>query len=293
MRAEVVYILAATVLVVLIISCTWLVAKTRYRIPRDSTVTFTADRFHEFDPSAPPSRRDAVWATSCNVNYVQGVLKLHKSMQNVGSLYPLVCFCTDSTSETQEQELRAANIRTIRVPLASIHNPYNRKWTEAFVKLECWMLPHERVCWIDSDTIQLQNCDELMDVPLESRGIACAVDHEIFPRSTDRVVFKMLQSGLFVLSPSVQMYKELRGNLGVVRSADGGDQGFLTSFYAKLDFRPVVFLSSAYNYMKRGLLRHDEFDLRRIKVLHFVGHPKPWKGGERGYETLQRIWEET
>jgi hypothetical protein len=213
-------------------------------------------------------------------------------MRNVGSRYPLVCFCTDSTSLLQEEELRAANIQTVRVSLCSISNPYNPRWTEAFVKLECWRLPHERVCWIDSDTIQLQNCDELMDIPLREHGIACAVDHEVFPRPSDHVVFRMLQTGLFALTPSKQTYELLRANLGVVRSVDGGDQGFLTSFYATLGFRPVVFLSSTFNYMKRGLHRHKEYDLAKIKVLHFVGNPKPWRGGERGYEPLQAVWEE-
>ena len=43
--------------------------------------------------------------------------------------------------------------------------------------------------------------------------------------------------------------------------------------------------------MKRGLKRHPQFDLSEIKILHYVGHPKPWNGGEPGYEQLQRLWD--
>ena len=80
-------------------------------------------------------------------------------------------------------------------------------------------------------------------------------------------------------------------SLGKVESVDGSDQGFLTSYYALTSFDDVRFFSSTYNYMKRGLTRHPQYDLSRIKILHYVGHPKPWDGGEPGYEALQRIWD--
>ena len=72
---------------------------------------------------------------------------------------------------------------------------------------------------------------------------------------------------------------------------DGSDQGFLASYDALSSFDDVRFFSSACNYMKRGLKRHPQFDLSEIKILHDVGHPKPWDGGESGYERLQRIWD--
>lgn len=290
MGSKLTYALIVVFLVLLVTTTCVLHAATTSHSPYQHN---TNARFHDFQERLPPPRGDAVWATSCNSNYVQGVLKLNKSMRNVGSRYPLVCFCFDSVSESQEKDLREANIRTVRLPLSSIFNPYKPKWTESFGKLECWRLPHAKVCWIDSDMIQLQNCDELLDVPLPPHGIACAVDHEIFPKASSLAAFNMFQSGLFVLTPAPETYTMLHKKLGVLPSADGGDQGFLTSFYAELAFRPVVFLSSAYNYGKRGYHRHSEFDLQKVKVLHFVGHPKPWKGGENGYEALQKIWERT
>ena len=149
------------------------------------------------------------------------------------------------------------------------------------------------VHWIDSDTIQLQNGDELMNVPLKPRGIACAVDHEVFPDPSEHVRLRMLQTGVFVLRPSLETYEMIKAQLGKVESVDGSDQGFLTSYYALSSFDNVCFLSSAYNYMKRGLKRHPQFDLSEITILHYVGHPKPWNGGEPGYEQLQRLWDLT
>lgn len=183
-------------------------------------------------------------------------------------------------------------IETIRVRLSDIHNPYKPNWTESFVRLQCWKLTkYDKVCWIDSDTIQLQNCDELLSLPIAPDGVACAVDHVHFPAENEPVGFRMIQAGVLVLRPSIDMYNAVSAQLGKIPSADGSDQGFLTSFFALNSFESVIFLSSAYNYGKRGLHRHKEYDLRKIKILHFVGHPKPWNGGELGYEVLQSLWE--
>ena len=250
----------------------------------------TRRRFDAFEVLEPSGK--AAWVTSCNREYFEGVLKLHRSMRQVKTEFPLVCFCTDSTTAEQERSLNDAGILTRRIALSSLTNPYKHKWLEAFVKLECWKLTdYDKVCWIDADTIQLQNSDELMKVSLKPHGIACAVDHEVFPERSEEVRLRMLQTGVFVLRPASETYERIKAQLGKVESVDGSDQGFLTSYYALSSFDEVRFFSSAYNYMKRGLKRHPQFDLSEIKILHYVGHPKPWNGGEPGYERLQRIWD--
>jgi lipopolysaccharide biosynthesis glycosyltransferase len=250
----------------------------------------TRHEFHAFEMLEPSGK--AAWVTSCNREYFEGVLKLHRSMRHVKSEFPLVCFCTDSTTGEQERALIDEGIITKRVALSSLTNPYKHKWLEAFVKLECWKLTdYDKVCWIDSDTIQLQNADELMNISLKPHGIACAVDHEVFPEPSEHVRLRMIQTGVVVLRPSSETYEMIKAQLGKVESVDGSDQGFLTSYYALSSFDDVRFFSSAYNYMKRGLKRHPQFDLSEIKILHYVGHPKPWNGGEPGYERLQRIWD--
>ena len=249
----------------------------------------TRHKFHDFEVAEPSGK--AAWVTSCNKEYFEGVLKLHRSMRNVKSDFPLVCFCTDSTTVEQERALVDDGIVTRRVALSSLANPYKPKWLEAFVKLECWKLTdYDKVCWIDSDTIQLQNSDDLMSVPLKPHGIACAVDHEVFPEPSEHVRLRMLQTGVCALLPSLETYEMIQAQLGKVESVDGSDQGFLTSYYALSSFDNVCFLPSAYNYMKRGLKRHPQFDLSKVKILHYVGQPKPWNGGEPGYEQLQRLW---
>ena len=286
-------ILLASVASLVMCLLVYLVARGRHARRRKPRRWYqTSHEFHRFETSEPPGR--ATWVTSCNREYFEGVLKLRRSMRQVESEFPLLCFCTDSTTVEQERALNAAGVLTRRVELSSIKNPYKPKWLEAFVKLECWKLTeYDKVCWIDADTIQLQNVDDLMGVPLAPHGIACAVDHEVFPQPSEHVRLRMLQTGVFVLRPSLETHEMITSRLGKVESVDGSDQGFLTSCYASSSFDDVLFLSSAYNYMKRGLKRHPQFDLSEIKILHFVGHPKPWNGGEAGYEELQRLWDQT
>lgn len=129
-------------------------------------------------------------------------------------------------------------IITRRLSLSSVANPYKPKWLEAFVKLETWRLTEfDRVRWIDADTLQLQNSDDLMTVPLEPHGIACAVDHEVFPEPSERVRLRMLQTGVFVVRPSLETHARIKAQLGRVESDDGSG--------ARRDRTACVFYSGA------------------------------------------------
>lgn len=174
-----------------------------------------------------------------------------------------------------------------------IPNYYNEKWDESFLKLKVFsLINYDKICWIDSDIIVLKNCDELFNLPVNEYNLASAIDNEIFPdKDTKLNKINMIQAGLFVLKPNLERYNHIIKNLGKLHSNDGSDQGYLTEYYYKLNkFENYLFLSSIYNYMKRGLKRHKQYDIRKIKCLHFVGNPKPWYGGEKGYEKLQNIY---
>ena len=122
---------------------------------------------------------------------------------------------------------------------------------------------------MDSDIIFLDNVDELMSIPLSHSGIASALDSESIDVRDKQTTphFQMIQTGLFVAKPSKRIYNDMENAKGRLSSWDGGDQGFLTSYFAQNDFSTSYLLSSAYNYMKRGLIRDPEFDLMKIKVL--------------------------
>lgn len=205
---------------------------------------------------------------------------------------PLVAMGFDLSNESASA-LDAAGIAVRRVDLHHLHNPYDPYWTAAFAKLQMWnWTDYTVLCWLDSDMVVLRNSDELMSLPIDENGIGAALDFEFWPEpGAATPSFKMLQSGMFVLKPSTAVYDDMQRQLGVLPSYDGGDQGFLTSYFAQRQFASSCILSSAYDYMIRGLYRDAHFNLTQTHVLHYVGHPKPWKGGQVGYEALQRVWE--
>lgn len=234
----------------------------------------------------------AAWVTSCNNNYLEGVIKLKKSLEMVGSKYPLITMGFDLSNESQAL-LTKNNIEIRNVDLKTLYNPYYDYWTAAFAKIEMWKWEdYDILCWLDSDTIMLHNSDELFRLPIDKNGIGAALDFEIWPKSGQVTPsFKMIQSGVFVMKPSYDIYNDMQNKMKVLPSYDGGDQGFLTSYFSQNNFSSSCLLSSKYDYMIRGLDRDDYFNLSNVNILHYVGHPKPWKGGQDGYESLQLIWD--
>jgi len=98
---------------------------------------------------------------------------------------------------------------------------------------------------------------------------------------------RMLQAGLFILKPNINIFNDLIKNIGMLQSKDGSCQGFLSSYFKN----NCKFICGSYNYVKRDLIHDNFFNLEKIKTLHYVGTPKPWNGCEPGYEKLQPIWE--
>ena len=255
---------------------------------------YVASSYYFFDEQQDAN--NCAFVTACNFKYFDGVVKLYKSMQKVKSKYPLICICLDTTTDEQRQHLVELGIEVVNMELSSIYNPYNPKWTEAFAKLDLWKwTAFDRLCWIDSDIIMLQNCDELLSIPVVEDGLACAVDGRegrppIPTPHTSNTPFRMLFTGLFVLKPSMATYNKHQNLLGKIPSYDGGDQGFLTSVFAREHFKNVKFLSPLYDYSIRRIKIESRLD--EVKCLHFVGHPKPWFGGQKGFESVQKLWDD-
>eukprot|EP00897_Mesotaenium_endlicherianum_P007140 jgi/Mesen1/6454/ME000033S05734 len=121
----------------------------------------------------------------------------------------------------------------VRVVLVDdIHNPYkdqpkyNKRFLSALNKLYAWGLEeYDRVVMLDVDNMVLRNSDELFQC-----GDFCAV-------FVDPCSF---HTGLFVLKPSNATYSKMVESLtSGLRSADGADQGFLTSYYPDLLNAPL------------------------------------------------------
>ncbi|CAL9130695.1 putative glucuronosyltransferase PGSIP8 [Musa acuminata AAA Group] len=118
------------------------------------------------------------------------------------------------------------------VAVENLKNPYenqgnfNTRFKLTLNKLYAWSLvSYDRVVMLDSDNIFLQRTDELFQC-----GQFCAV-------FINPCIF---HTGLFVLQPSMNVFKNMLHELEIGReNPDGADQGFLASYFPDLLDQPM------------------------------------------------------
>ncbi|WVZ86662.1 hypothetical protein U9M48_033412 [Paspalum notatum var. saurae] len=128
------------------------------------------------------------------------------------------------------QSLKDDGVKVVSVD--NLKNPYekqenfNMRFKLTLNKLYAWSLvSYERVVMLDSDNMFLQNTDELFQC-----GQFCAV-------FINPCIF---HTGLFVLQPSMDVFKNMLHELAVGReNPDGADQGFLASYFPHLLDQPM------------------------------------------------------
>lgn len=120
-------------------------------------------------------------------------------------------------------------VKVVRVE--NLHNPFRAnnkgdRFKLTMNKIYAWSLvDYERVVMLDADNLFLQNTDELFQC-----GQFCAV-------FINPCIF---HTGLFVLQPSMETFKDLRHELEIERpNSDGADQGFLGSYFPDLLDMPM------------------------------------------------------
>ncbi|GJN20084.1 hypothetical protein PR202_gb07412 [Eleusine coracana subsp. coracana] len=126
----------------------------------------------------------------------------------------------------EEDGMRVVIVENLRNPYENNLGGINRRFKLTLNKLYAWTLvDYERVVMIDSDNIFLQNTDELFQC-----GQFCAVF--INPC--------YFHTGLFVLQPSMDVFKGMLHDLEIGRdNSDGADQGFLVGCYPDLLDKPM------------------------------------------------------
>ncbi|XP_040989461.1 putative glucuronosyltransferase PGSIP8 isoform X1 [Juglans microcarpa x Juglans regia] len=118
------------------------------------------------------------------------------------------------------------------VRVENLDNPYkdqsnfDRRFKLTLNKLYAWRLvEYDRVVMLDADNLFLQKTDELFQC-----GQFCAV-------FINPCIF---HTGLFVLQPSMEVFKDMVHDLEIGReNPDGADQGFICGYFPNLLDRPM------------------------------------------------------
>lgn len=117
-------------------------------------------------------------------------------------------------------------LKVVRVE--NLHNPYQSdgRFKLTMNKLYAWsLIDYERVVMLDADNLFLKNTDELFQC-----GQFCAV-------FINPCIF---HTGLFVLQPSMDVFKDMTDELKAERpNPDGADQGFIGGYFPDLLDMPM------------------------------------------------------
>jgi len=207
-------------------------------------------------------------------NYLPGVLGLLRSLRRTGTTLPLVCLVVEGLPPACRERLEGERVECVTVP--PIAHPYAHRLSAEeryksgnYTKLHIFNFTRARkVVYVDADMVVLENLDHLFDRP---HMTACAARQEHNPSWTH------LNSGLLVVEPSVALFRDMLDRIGKVEepSSEGGDQQFLHGYFADWSAKPQLHLPQRYNY----LVNEEQMPTGPVYVAHFVGSPKPWRGG--------------
>lgn len=207
--------------------------------------------------------------------FVPGAIALRRSLRRFTDI-PLVALCLPMQNKglLQAEGIECRDILPIENPNTGakerFQSTYSKLW--AFAQTQ-----YQRVVFLDADILVLQPIDDLF----ERTGFAAAPD--IGYAQNDH----MFNTGVFSVQPSRELFEQMMEQAKVVVAPDGSDQGFLNEFlkgnWQRLD--PV------YNTLKRRyLVDRENFNLTKIKVLHFVGE-KPWNIASQDQESYRELYE--
>jgi hypothetical protein len=179
------------------------------------------------------------------------------------------------TATSQPQPPRTAGPRPSNLPRP--RRPVPPRFASVFTKLHAWRLDYlDRIVFLDADTVVLKNIDDLFD----GHGFVAAPDW-------GAELTEQFNTGLFATDTSVSLFRQMAALTGRLDSADGGDQGFLNSFFT--DWQR---LNPRYNTLVRLTTDHPALYLAEdVAVLHYVG-PKPWQhsGANPRRRQADRLW---
>nr|XP_043613093.1 inositol phosphorylceramide glucuronosyltransferase 1-like [Erigeron canadensis] len=216
--------------------------------------------------------------------FVLGVRVLGKSLRNTKTTRVMVVLVSDGVSNYAKNLLKADG--WIVTPISLLNNPNQVRPTRfwgVYTKLKIFnMTDYKKVVYLDADTIVVKNIDDLFKC-----GKFCAnLKHS-----------ERLNSGVMVVEPSEELFKDMVSKVTTMYSYTGGDQGFLNSYYTGFEsarvFDPKISaevvnskpvpdmerLSTLYNadvglYM---LANKWMVDAKELRVIHYtLGPLKPW-----------------
>jgi glycogenin glucosyltransferase len=239
-------------------------------------------------------------------DYLFGALTLHKSLMLTKPRYDLIVVLTKNISANGKRALDRAGIKTMTLDrdyaMGEEAKATNTKsglshWNNTLSKLLIYeMTQYEKIVFLDSDMIVLQNLDHLFELPHMSGVTADKLTegHEHWIE---------LNAGLVVIEPQAGLAGSIMSHVSELENEKEcfGMERLVHAHYPDwpkrselhLDQKYNVFFSSVERYVNRHgyNLNWNSPDDKTIAVVHFIGSEKPWSLS--GTKQLKRVLRES
>ncbi|GAA96185.1 glycosyltransferase family 8 protein [Mixia osmundae IAM 14324] len=207
--------------------------------------------------------------------YLAGALVTLQSLKEAEGKIPAVDY--ETVCLVVAEKLRYETIQALQAAfdyVLSVEEIQTKNWSEldllgrpelagTLTKLHTWRLvQYRKVIYLDADTLVLRPLSHLFKLK------------DTFSAAPDSGWPDCFNSGVMVLSPSLDTFASLADMSQQRGTWDGGDQGLLNDFYPdwnRLPFTYNVTPTAHYTYTP-AYRRHGQ----EISVLHFIGQNKPW-----------------
>lgn len=234
-------------------------------------------------------------------DYLRGLLVLHRSLIDTNTQYPFLTLITEDISVDTVSVLDKHHI-PYKVIKTKINNPtdvdQSHRWFPTYSKLNIFdQTQYDKVVYLDADMLILRNIDELFKFPHMSAVIAGGM----LPGKSTR---KHLNSGMFVLEPSRELFEDMMSKVGKIEKLESGgsidkprrgsDQDFLNAYYLDWPNQKELQLDHKYNIIHYLLDEYNEsfgYSIENgpkpISILHYASYLKPWDINEKIKEELR------
>ena len=216
-------------------------------------------------------------------SYLLGVLCMYKSLKNTNTNVPLTVVVTDNISEDIIKILENEGISVVRKPKIKITNIVNEQnkdskfmyWNNTFDKLHIFeLVQFEKIVYIDSDMLILNNIDELFS----RENLSAVVAGNFYPGNEEWV---KLNSGLMVIEPKQGMLDSFMKilNSEILKGKIIGDQNIIQEYIPEWENKKELHLDHKYNIFFQYLEYYSEKykkSLEDISIIHFISKNKPW-----------------
>lgn len=229
--------------------------------------------------------------------YINGVLVLNHSLQQVGSKYSLVVLIgrdfyksfnriTDILSSCEIEFKILDNI--FQLPEQVIKKIYSKRWINTFDKLQVFGFTSiEKIVFLDSDMLVVRNIDHLF----EEKHLSFATASE---QVSGYEKWTLPNSGMMVITPEKDLPQKIFNIWPIVQSKkpDFSDQDVIHEYFREIFHRNeewrVPALYNCFVFLIDRIIKERNYNLnfknpdsQTIAVLHFAIKERPWMMNRR------------